>query len=69
MSDSARDLLVRGIAAAKAQDTDQARFYLEWVLRTDASREQKIKAWLWLSEVSEDPDEKRDCAVASWFFT
>jgi DNA-directed RNA polymerase subunit RPC12/RpoP len=61
MSDSARDLLVRGIAAAKAKDKEQARFYLEWVLRTDADRQQKIKAWLWLSEVSEDPVEKRDC--------
>jgi predicted RNA-binding Zn-ribbon protein involved in translation (DUF1610 family) len=61
MSDGARDLLVRGIAAAKAHDKDQARFYLEWVLRTDADRQQKIKAWLWLSEVSDDPAEKRDC--------
>ncbi|GAB4541690.1 MAG: hypothetical protein Kow0063_32750 [Anaerolineae bacterium] len=61
MSDGARDLLVRGIAAAKAGDSDQARFYLEWVLRTDANRQQKIKAWLWLSEISDDPDEKRDC--------
>lgn len=61
MSDAARDLLVRGIAAAKAKDKDQARFYLEWVLRTDANRQQKIKAWLWLSEISEDPAEKRDC--------
>jgi hypothetical protein len=61
MSDGARDLLVRGIAAAKAEEKDQARFYLEWVLRTDADRQQKIKAWLWLSEVSDDASEKRDC--------
>lgn len=61
MSDSTRDLLVRGIAAAKAKDNEQARFYLEWVLRTDAAREQQIKAWLWLTEVSEDLAEKRDC--------
>jgi DNA-directed RNA polymerase subunit RPC12/RpoP len=61
MSDSACDLLVRGIAAAKAEEKDQARFYLEWVLRTDADRQQKIKAWLWLSEVSDDVSEKRDC--------
>jgi DNA-directed RNA polymerase subunit RPC12/RpoP len=61
MSDSARDLLIRGIAAAKARDHDQARFYLEWVLRTDSDRQQKIKAWLWLSQISDDPVEKRDC--------
>lgn len=60
MSDNARDLLVYGIAAAKAKDKDQARFYLEWVLRTDADRHQKIKAWLWLSEISDDPVEKRN---------
>jgi DNA-directed RNA polymerase subunit RPC12/RpoP len=61
MSDSARDLLIRGIAAAKARDHDQARFYLEWVLRADSDRQQKIKAWLWLSQISDDPVEKRDC--------
>ncbi len=61
MSQSARDLLVRGIAAAKARDKDQARFYLEWVLRTDSNRRQRIKAWLWLSEVSDSQAEKRDC--------
>ena len=60
MSSSARDLLVRGIAAAKTKDIDEARFYLEWVLRTDANRQQRIKAWYWLSEISDDPAEKRD---------
>jgi hypothetical protein len=61
MSDSARNLLVRGIAAAKARENDQARFYPEWVLRTDSDRRQKIKAWLWLSQVSDSQAEKRDC--------
>ena len=61
MSDSARDLLVRGVAAAKAGDADEARFYLEWVLRTEASAEQKAKAWLWLSQISDDPQAKRNC--------
>ncbi len=61
MSESARDLLIRGIAAAKAQDKDEARFYLEWALRTDADRQQKAEAWLWLSEISDDPADKRNC--------
>jgi hypothetical protein len=61
MSESARDLLIRGIAAAKANEKDEARFYLDWVLRTDADREQKAKAWLWLSEIADDPAEKRKC--------
>jgi predicted RNA-binding Zn-ribbon protein involved in translation (DUF1610 family) len=61
MSDSACDLLVRGIAAAKAREKDQARFYLEWVLRTDSDRRQKIEVWLWLSDISNSQAEKRDC--------
>jgi hypothetical protein len=60
MSSSARDLLVRGKAAAKAKESEEARFYLEWVLRTDANRHQKIEAWYWLSEISGDLAEKRD---------
>ncbi|MEW5957306.1 MAG: hypothetical protein AB1801_06260 [Chloroflexota bacterium] len=60
MSSSARDLLVRGKAAAKAKDINEARFYLEWVLRTDADRAQQIEAWYWLAEISDDPPKKRD---------
>lgn len=54
-----RDLLMRGIAAAKAGNQEEARFYLEWVLITEATDEQRLQAWLWLSEVSETADEKR----------
>jgi len=61
MSEGARDLLNRGIAAAKAKNKDEARFYLEWVLRTDATRQQRAQAWLWLSGVTEDAAEKRNC--------
>jgi DNA-directed RNA polymerase subunit RPC12/RpoP len=61
MSNGARDLLTRGIAAAKANDEQEARFYLEWVLRTDASREQKAQAWLWLSQITDDLAERRNC--------
>jgi DNA-directed RNA polymerase subunit RPC12/RpoP len=61
MSDSARDLLIRGIAAAKADETAEARFYLEWVLRADSDREQRAQAWLWLSEIADAPEEKRSC--------
>ncbi len=59
MSDSVRDLLVRGIAAAKDGDRRAARRYLEWALRLNPTNEQYIKAWFWLSEISDDPDEKR----------
>jgi hypothetical protein len=44
-----RDLLTRGIAAAKAGNREEARFYLEWVLITEATEEQRLQAWLWLS--------------------
>jgi DNA-directed RNA polymerase subunit M/transcription elongation factor TFIIS len=60
MSDSVRDLLVRGIAAAKSNEKEQARFYLEWALRLDPSTEQVVDANFWLSEISDDPEEKRN---------
>lgn len=53
-----RDLLTRGIAAAKAGDRKEARFYLEWVLIAGATEDQEIEAWFWLAHVS-DGDEKR----------
>lgn len=60
MSDSARDLLVRGTAAARSGEEKEARFYLEWVLSIEATIDQKIEAWYWLSRVSKDPKEKRN---------
>ncbi len=60
MSDSVRDLLVRGIAAARSHYHDEARFYLEWVLRTsDADEEQRSEALIWLVEVTDAPAQKR----------
>lgn len=65
MSESVRQLLVRGVAAAKTgqeRDKEEARFYLEWVLRSsDAEMQQKATAWLWLSQVESDPAKKREC--------
>lgn len=61
MSDSARELLVRGIAAAKAGDKQEARFFLEWVLRTDADHEQLVDAWYYLSQIADDPAARREC--------
>ena len=60
-SDSIRDLLVRGVAAAKGGSKDEARFFLEWVLRAGASEDEKTEAYWWLSQVSEDPSEVRRC--------
>ena len=60
MAESTRRLLVRGIAAAKAGDVEQARHYLEWVLRTENTHAQREDAWFWLSQISEQPVQKRD---------
>src|SRR5512135_1544190 len=63
MSDSARDLLIRGLAAAKGtrpQDKQEARFYLQWVLDTfDADFEERQKANLELALLEEDPAKRR----------
>jgi hypothetical protein len=61
MSDEAQDLLVRGVTAARANSREEARFHLEWVLRTDASPEQLAEAWYWLSRIADDPAERRRC--------
>lgn len=61
MSDSVRDLLVRGIAAAKGNSKQEAKFYLEWVTRTgDATHDQLADAYRWLAYVVDDPKEKRE---------
>ena len=61
MTDSIRDLLVRGIAAAKAQEKDEACFFLEWVLRLDPPLDERLEALYWLNEASDDSKKKRDC--------
>ncbi len=61
-SDNVRDLLVRGIAAAKTHSIQEARFYLQWVARLeDADHDDLRQAWLWLSRIGSDPKEKREC--------
>lgn len=55
------DLLVRGVAAARDGDREQARFYLEWVLRDVPDAAQSVDAWYWLSRITDDPDEQRRC--------
>ncbi len=61
MSENSSDLLMYGVSAAKSNDREEARFYLEWVLRTDADVDQESEAWYWLSQVTDDPSEKRNC--------
>lgn len=51
--------MVRGIAAAKAKETNEARRNLERALINDPDFDQKIEIWWWLSEISSDPVEQR----------
>lgn len=61
MDTGLRELMVRGIAAAKAGDKDEARYYLEWALRRDPDDEQEIEIYLWLSDVYEEKAKRREC--------
>ena len=58
-----RDLWVRGIAAAKSGDYADARRYLLRVLDEPnchfLDHSQQVKAWYWLGESAQNPDEKR----------
>jgi DNA-directed RNA polymerase subunit RPC12/RpoP len=61
MSERVRDLLVRGIAAARGQSKQEAKFYLEWVTNApDADHAQLCQAYLGLAEISDDAKLKRD---------
>ena len=51
--------LTLGIASAKAREVDQARHYLERVLRMHPEIDARIKALLWLSQVSGNDVERR----------
>ena len=65
MSETVREFLVRGIAAAKTndpKDLEEARYYLKRAINaSDAEFDQRAKAWLWLSQIEDDPVKKRDC--------
>lgn len=60
MDSNTRDLLVRGIAAAKANQPDEARFYFNWLLRLEPPHDDEIEALYWLTEVCANPQEQRD---------
>jgi DNA-directed RNA polymerase subunit RPC12/RpoP len=57
--ENTRDLLTRGIAAAKANLIGEARFYLEWLLRLDPPKNQQNEAMYWLSTLTNNTVEER----------
>jgi uncharacterized CHY-type Zn-finger protein len=56
MDSHTRDLYVRGVAAAKSGDIDEALFYLEWLMRLEPPLQEKIDTYFWLSEIEPDPE-------------
>ena len=56
--DDAKELRVRGIAAAKAGDRDEARRLLQSAIRLEPDNE---VAWLWLASVARDVQERLFC--------
>jgi DNA-directed RNA polymerase subunit RPC12/RpoP len=61
MNQETHSMLVRGVAAAKAGDNTEARNFLERIFYLDPPIDEKLEAWYWLSKISSDPKEKRDC--------
>lgn len=55
---ASRDLLVRGIAAAKCGDEKEARFFLEWFLSQDPPINDRNDAFYYLYKIAEDNEEK-----------
>ena len=58
MDETTRDLFIRGMLAAKARETADAKRYLEWVLRLDPPLDTRVDALYWLSRVAETPAEQ-----------
>lgn len=59
MSDTTRELLIHGVASAKAGEAAFAYRYLTRMLTLDPDTEELYEAWYWLSVVSLDPKEQR----------
>lgn len=59
MSHMTRMLLTEGSTAAKAGDNADARRYLERLFNLDPDADEKVEAWLILSQISDDPQDKR----------
>jgi hypothetical protein len=58
-SDYSQDLLRSGIIEAKAGNREGARRYLDRALYMSSDHEVMAEAWYWLSQLSENPSEKR----------
>ncbi len=59
MGDYSNDLLRSGIIAAKAGEKEEARRYLDRALYMSSDHETMAEAWFWMSQLADDPIEKR----------
>ncbi len=59
MDNYSKDLLRTGIIEAKTGDRNVARRYLDRAIYMTGSHEVLAEAWFWMSEVTDDPVEKR----------
>ncbi|HUH99071.1 MAG TPA: hypothetical protein VLZ89_17050 [Anaerolineales bacterium] len=57
--DYGRELLRSGIIEAKAGNRDSARRYFDRATYTSSDHEVMAEAWFWMSQVTDDPAEKR----------
>jgi predicted RNA-binding Zn-ribbon protein involved in translation (DUF1610 family) len=51
--------LVRGVAAAKSNSREEARFFLNRALEGDLSVSDRIQAWRYLARLADDPKQQR----------
>ncbi len=58
--ENTRDLLVRGVAGRQSEVNGRSPVYLEWVLRLEPPRDQKMEALFWLSTLTTDPELERE---------
>lgn len=59
MDNYSKDLLRTGIIEAKAGDRNVARRYLDRAIYMSGSHDVLAEAWFWMSEITDDPIEKR----------
>ena len=59
MSALTHDLMVRGIAAAKADEKSEAIRYFTRLLDLDPTAEEQTESWQWLATLVEDPVDKK----------
>ncbi len=58
--EESRRMLVRAIASAKANEFGSAKRMLERILYLPARHDQRAEAYFWLSEITNDQEEKRE---------